>query len=55
MQPSLPAGITETDVQRLVDMGLKREDVVQELRKNGGDTNKAAAVLLTRSLVFKPN
>lgn len=52
---SLRRGISEADVQRLVKMGLKREDIIKELASNGGDIDKAAAVLLTRSLVFKPN
>jgi hypothetical protein len=31
-------------------MGFKREDIIKELEKNGGDITKTTAVLLTRSL-----
>ena len=35
-------------------MGFKREDILKELEKHGGDVTKTTAVLLARSLKLPP-
>jgi hypothetical protein len=35
-------------------MGFKREDIVKELEKSGGNVTKTTAILLARSLKLPP-
>lgn len=45
-----PGDVPESVVLELVNMGFKREDVVNELRKFKGDKNQAMAALFAKSL-----
>ena len=40
----------EDVVQRLVQMGFSRDDVIQQLRQSGGNANLAATILLAKSI-----
>ena len=48
----LPPNVSEADINGLLEMGFRREDIVKELLKNEGDIGKTTAVLLARSLKF---
>lgn len=55
-QPTKPKNndekFTEADVNDLVKLGFKRDDVIAELRKQNGNKTQATAALIAKSLKF---
>ena len=46
------AGVSQTDVEKLIAMGFDRNDSETQLRIHRGDVNQAIAALIARSLKF---